>query len=277
MRAGKLQNSEDVENRGKKGSLVMMKNEDGNAALHVAVRNEKINVVKTLIKDDIELCYCLNKDNETPLFIAVEGGFFDIASYIISEHPSVPFQGTNGMNALHTALICTHHEREVENQVPDLSLKNIRRIPRDVLLRIQECVGVISVGPNRYHKCAPRDPQRRKVMISHPNEFGWYSIHYAAHLDHFKATRLLLGKDSSIAYNLNKNKMIILHLAAKEGNVNIIKKLVDKSKRIALHLAGKNGETKVVRYILKDLKLEGIINVPDENENIFLHLAVICD
>ncbi|KAK6936424.1 Ankyrin repeat [Dillenia turbinata] len=160
--------TEDVEYRGREGSLLMMKNEDGNTALHVAVRNGKMEVAKKLIEADVELCNCLTNDNESPLYIAVEEGFFDIAKFIISECPSAAHQGTYGMTALHAALIRTHCEREVENQVPDLSLKNIRRILRDAFLRMKECFGgsqldqidlpapFRSTFSFRYHKCPHR-------------------------------------------------------------------------------------------------------------------------
>ena len=70
-------------------------------------------MAKLLIDADQELLNVLNGANESPLFLAVEGGFLDIAKHIIEKclfsmsPPSCC--GSDGMNALHAAVIRTRH------------------------------------------------------------------------------------------------------------------------------------------------------------------------
>ena len=81
-------------------------------ALHVCVRNGHLGVAKLLTDADQGLLDVFNRANESPLFLAVEGGFLDIAKFIMEKcrfSISMPSCcGSNGMNALHAAVIQTH-------------------------------------------------------------------------------------------------------------------------------------------------------------------------
>lgn len=96
-------------------SLLRKVNGSGDTALHLAVRSGHIGVVDLLVKADSQLMYIDNKVGETPVFVAVDAGFFDVAHCMIlqmSSSPSSPlYKGTNGLTALHAALISTHHGR----------------------------------------------------------------------------------------------------------------------------------------------------------------------
>ena len=86
----------------------------GDTALHVSVRHGHFAVAELLIDADVRMLEMLNGAGESPLFLAVEGGFLDIARYIIIDKcrgflgPRV-FDGSHGMNALHAAVIRIHH------------------------------------------------------------------------------------------------------------------------------------------------------------------------
>ncbi|RVW77770.1 hypothetical protein CK203_050309 [Vitis vinifera] len=102
---------DDIENAPR--NLLRMVNQEGDTALHVAVRNghldtalhaavkyDHLDVVKLLVKADIELLHMDNKANESPLYLAVERGLFDFTKYMLNKCPKCSHRGTKGLTAL---------------------------------------------------------------------------------------------------------------------------------------------------------------------------------
>ena len=85
--------------------LLMITNENNETALHGAVRNGRNEIVKKLIEKCPSLTSLRNKDGESPLFIAVDRGFFDIATHILDIEECCEYKGSEGMNILHAAAI----------------------------------------------------------------------------------------------------------------------------------------------------------------------------
>ena len=85
--------------------LLKITNERNETALHGAVRNGHSKIVKKLIEKDPSLTSLRNKDGESPLFIAVDRGFFHIAEYILDNEECCEYRGSKGMNILHAAAI----------------------------------------------------------------------------------------------------------------------------------------------------------------------------
>ncbi|KAL0005495.1 hypothetical protein SO802_013056 [Lithocarpus litseifolius] len=85
--------------------LLMITNESNETALHGAVRNGHNEIVKKLIEKCPSLTSLRNKHGESPLFIAVDRGFFDIATQILDIGECCEYKGSKGMNILHAAAI----------------------------------------------------------------------------------------------------------------------------------------------------------------------------
>ncbi|XP_030506138.2 uncharacterized protein LOC115721046 isoform X1 [Cannabis sativa] len=273
------------------GSLLRIKDlakED--TALHVGVRNGHFEVAKLLIDAEHELLDVLNAANESPLFLAVEGGFSSIAKYIMEKcrfSSPASCSGSNGMNALHAAVIRIHHARFLEHQVPDLSLENLRRLIRSFLLHLEECFGrlpqqteieIIGVLLER------EESQKADLLEEQDNIIQWTPLHFAACLGHLEATKLILHQNcSSVAYLKDKEGMSALHIAAKEGHVSVMREiilhkpeacdLVDNRGWTPLHIAVVNGKLSVVKYILNTARLDFMLNTADKDGNTPLHLA----
>ena len=84
--------------------LIKMENLEKDTALHVAVRNNYYEIVNLLIDEDHELTSLTNKAGESPLFMAVDGGFDEIAERIL-KIPNCSYRGRKGMTVLHAAVI----------------------------------------------------------------------------------------------------------------------------------------------------------------------------
>lgn len=85
--------------------LMRMVNNAKNTALHEAVRKGHFEVVELLIRNDQELVKFRNEEGESPLFIAVDNMHLKIADHILKAAPICSFNGRNGMNALHAAVM----------------------------------------------------------------------------------------------------------------------------------------------------------------------------
>ncbi|PON46096.1 Transmembrane protein [Parasponia andersonii] len=262
-------------------------------ALHVGVRNGHLGVAMLLIDADRDSLDVFNKANESPLFLAVEGGFLDIAEHIMEKcrFTSPPTcRGSNGMNALHAAVIRTRHAIFLEHHVPDLSLENLRRLIRSFLLHLEEFIGrlpqkteidIIGLLLER------EETQKAALLEQQDNLLQWTPLHYAAFLGHLEATKLILQqKFSSVAYLKDKEGMSALHIAAKEGHVRVMREIVHQKPEACdlvdirgwtpLHVAVVNGKLRVVKYILNTPRLEFMLNVADKDGNTPLHLAAGC-
>ena len=83
-----------------------MLNKEGDTALHDAIRNGHLEVFQFLLEFNPQLTLVENQAGESPLFLAVDKGFFDIAGEILQSPGISPsIKGRDSMNALHAAII----------------------------------------------------------------------------------------------------------------------------------------------------------------------------
>nr|XP_048333627.1 ankyrin repeat-containing protein At5g02620-like [Ziziphus jujuba var. spinosa] len=87
-----------------------MTNQDGDTALHEAVRFKHLSVVKVLVGEDSDFQYSANEAGETPIYIATERGYRDIVFEILDKCTSPGAAGCCGRNALHIATILKDEE-----------------------------------------------------------------------------------------------------------------------------------------------------------------------
>ena len=79
----------------------------GDTTLHVAVRYGKSEIVKVLIKEDLELAMCVDNDGESAPFLVVDKQCYNMASHILSAALDCSYAGRHGMNVLHALVIHT--------------------------------------------------------------------------------------------------------------------------------------------------------------------------
>ncbi|KAF3452316.1 hypothetical protein FNV43_RR02749 [Rhamnella rubrinervis] len=219
--------------------------------LHDAVRNGHLAVVEFLLARDPGLAQLLNAAGESPLFLAVERKRFDIAKHLLHNAQVCSYEGRDGMNALHAATL----------RFCELGL-------------LKEMVS----------KCS--------TAVVQADNLGCTPLHCAAILGYKEAVELFLTDESvlayknTLAYKIDKQGMSTFHMAAKNGHVQVMEKLMEIcpdiaeqlnciNRQTALHVAVQGGKDKAVEYLLTRFGLEGLINKQDTDGNTALHLAAI--
>ena len=84
--------------------LLKAQNVEQNTALHLAVKHGHCDIVDLLIREEPRLTSITNKAGESPLFLAVDRGFFEISLRILQTRECSD-GGRNNMNVLHAAVI----------------------------------------------------------------------------------------------------------------------------------------------------------------------------
>ncbi|CAH8305884.1 unnamed protein product [Eruca vesicaria subsp. sativa] len=236
----------DIENRGITKQLLRATNKQKDTALSVALKSGHVDVAKLLAEQDKGLLEMANNNNESPLYLAIERGLFDIADHILATSPTVSFTGPKGMNALHAAV-----DSDIVNTV--------------LLTKLME---------------------KRPEMMKEVDSMGWTPLHYSVWLGKVKITRLLLQQDSSAAYISDKEGQCPLHLAACTGQIDSYRELVgscpyvwelvDGKGRTSLHSAIISRQRGIIDCILQmpEISLH-LLNESDVDGNTPLHLSVV--
>ena len=85
--------------------MLKMKNKENEAAMHEAVRNNHLEVVKLLAKNGKDISYSANDAGETPLYMAVERNYREVVLHILENCKSLTHDGPLGGTTLHAAVI----------------------------------------------------------------------------------------------------------------------------------------------------------------------------
>ncbi|XVF42242.1 hypothetical protein PTKIN_Ptkin01aG0345100 [Pterospermum kingtungense] len=237
--------SRDVENSrvNARSDLLRMVNKEKDTALHVAVRNGHFAVAKYLIEADQGFFDMINDANVSLLCLAIEGGFSQIANFILEKFPDSPDGEINIKTALHSAVIHSQHD------TVKLLLKKVPNSRN----------GTDQIGWTPLHYAALYgDLKSTKLLLE-----GTSSTAYIVDLDGTSALHV-----AAFRGHINVVEQLVQHCPD-------IHEVTDKKGRSLLHVAVIGGHEKMVRRILEMPMLLGIINEKDNDRNTALHLAVI--
>ncbi|XVF42245.1 hypothetical protein PTKIN_Ptkin01aG0345400 [Pterospermum kingtungense] len=237
--------SGDVENSrvNARSELLRMVNQEKDTALHVAVRNGHFAVAKYLIEADQGLFDTINDANVCLLCLAIEGGFSEIANFILGKFPDSPDGEINIKTALHSAVIHSQHAtvKLLLEKIPNSRNETDR------------------IGWTPLHYAAFFDDLKSTKMLLQ----GHISTAYIVDQDGTSALHVAAFKG-----HINVVELFVQHSPE-------IHEVTDNKGRTLLHAAVIGGQGKMVRRILEMPMLLGIINEKDNDGNTALHLAVI--
>ncbi|KAK6142623.1 hypothetical protein DH2020_022971 [Rehmannia glutinosa] len=221
------------------------KNEEGNTALHEALKYGHEEAARILINKNPEMCYSLNKEGKSLLYLAAEAGFVTIVR-LLMDNPV----GNYSLGGKH------------KHKSPVFAAILGRNI--DVIKLLWE-----------------KDPSSFQLRSGK----GKNPLHAAVCMGYTEGVNFLLDKHCEFAYQKDKHGFYPIHSASSKGLVDIIKLMLQQRPDIRelltahgqnmLHAAARSGKYKAVEYMLKMPELEKLINEKDEDGHTPLHLATI--
>ncbi|XP_030476752.2 protein ACCELERATED CELL DEATH 6-like [Syzygium oleosum] len=227
----------DLPNIEDKNKILRMKNRDGNTALHEAVLNRDIEMVRHLSNEDLEPVYWKNADQASPLYLAIESPGTAICEVLFSL-PLEPYR-IQGLPPIHGAII------RLRRDLVDLILKKNME-----LFAMND-----SRGGNVFHLAAYLNiafvfellGPETEHLVQQPDMNGDLPIHIASKRGYVDLIEKLLP--ISTGYNGRGQNIV--------------------------HVAAKYGRTKVVKYVLRHPELWTLTTDRDHAGNTPLHLAAM--
>jgi ankyrin repeat protein len=100
---------------------------EGNSIIHMLSAIGDLKWLKYVIKNYNPNCYLKNNKGDTPLFIAILNGRYDIVEYFIDKYPNLNWKNKYGQTPLHAAVFANQVkiiELLIKNKA-DISIKDI--------------------------------------------------------------------------------------------------------------------------------------------------------
>ncbi|KAJ6975876.1 transient receptor potential cation channel subfamily A member 1-like isoform X2 [Populus alba x Populus x berolinensis] len=266
-------------------SLITIQNSQKDTILHLAAREGKAShTIKSLAESNPSLMRKTNTKGNTPLHDAVIKGNKELAIFLVSKDPEVAYYNNkNGRSPLYLAV-----ENGNKKEILDDLLKTEVSFPiesedGDALPKGKSPVH--AAIEQRKRDILEKLEKAKPELLCLPEEELGNSLHHASSAGFLEGVQFLLQKFLNGAYERNREGNYPIHLACKNDSVDVVKEFLkitpypkeflnEKGQNI-LHVAAENGQGNVVRYILEnDQKIvEPLLNEMDEDGNTPLHLA----
>ncbi|KAL0005497.1 hypothetical protein SO802_013058 [Lithocarpus litseifolius] len=234
-------NRQEVEMR---KELLRKQNRENSTALHEAIKYNHYAIVELLIREDSGLTLFTNIYGESPLFLAVDRRFYQIALHIIETVADCDYGGRNGKNVLHSAVINrvkSDFVHKILEKFPDAILKedDSGRIP----LHYAAHIGSVDV--------VELFLQKNDSVAYKTDKEGMSALHSSAKKGNGGVMRAIIKRCPYAC------------------------ELLDKKRRTALHFAVESGSIIAVNILLKELAFGDLINEKEKDGNTAFHLAAI--
>ena len=236
------------------GADVKLQDNLGMNCLHIAAKNDHLNLCKTLIDmykfDDVDM---VDNKGRTALHYAVRNGSYEFARYFVDIGADVKLQDNLGMNCLHIAAKNDHLNLcktlidmykfddvdMVDNKGRTALHFSARNGSNDVFTYFANTGADINIVDNLGLNCLHIAAQKghfnfcKRLIDKYYFDFrvadnkGWTALHHSARSGNYELVKYFadMGTDIDLATNCGMN---CLHIAASYGKLNLCKLLVDK-------------------------------------------------
>ncbi|KAJ6856967.1 hypothetical protein NC651_038608 [Populus alba x Populus x berolinensis] len=220
-------------------SLLRMKNNKGNTPLHDAVIKRCREVACFLLYEDLEVSYHKNKEDKSPLSLAVESCDVEMIASFIEAMPEGNLE-------------------KLAVGKPDIILPEDKKGGN--LLHLAASMGFLSGARLLVSRCP--------VAASQRNEEGNLPIHVACQKGHLEVVRELLPYWLDPMDFLNEKGQNILHVAAGSGQMKIVDEILrnrdlealinekDYDGNTPLHLAAMYCRSEIVQALVSDKRVD---------------------
>ncbi|KAG6739607.1 hypothetical protein POTOM_057209 [Populus tomentosa] len=217
-------------------SLLRMKNNKGNTPLHDGVIKGCREVACFLVNEDLEVSYHKNKEDKSPLYLAVESCDEEMLASFIEAMP----------------------EGNLADGKPDIMLPEDKKGGN--LLHLAASMGFLFGARLLVSRCP--------VAASQRNEEGNLPIHVACRKGHLEVVRELLINWFDPMDFLNEKEQNILHVAAESGQGKLVEEILgnrdmealinekDYDGNTPLHLAAMYGRSEIMQALLSDKRVD---------------------
>lgn len=223
--------------------------ENGNTALHIAADKGYLSILKILLKAKSKLAKELNKNNESPLFVAMNKAkrIYDsagknanyvkqvyIAEMLFKQNPDIETQDIKGFTPLRKAT--------------QTGLTNIVSLMLPLIANTM----LISIDETECSDVVIDDGKQYAVNVSTP-------LHYAAENGFIDIMKLLIKEGANLEV-CDRYDNTPLHTAARAGQLEAVKLLIAKDADLnavngngasVLHIAVKHHQTGIVNFLLE--------------------------
>ena len=258
---------------------------DGNTPLHIAVRYNRVSIVKYFIENDYCDIKLRGENGRTPLVIAAFYQCSRTFDYLFLEH-----KGCNPLikdNSGHTVLRFAYQwkwEYVVNSMLASSNYSiSCRDFENKALLYSAieeeqlEAFKYILESLEKHKDCNPS-----KILEKYRDSLnGNTALHLVSIYGRLETAKYLIKKKKIQSNILNSKNQTCLHLASMHGHLSIVKFMSKNSRynpesgdifgKSSLHYAAEYGQLQVIEYFIGQLKLNS--ELKDSATNTPLHLA----
>ncbi|XP_038703859.1 protein ACCELERATED CELL DEATH 6-like [Tripterygium wilfordii] len=246
-------------------NLFKMSNVDGNTALHEALINGHESVAKALIVADPDVSFYVNKEDNSPLFLAAQAGYLECVRDMMESEAYKIYTWP-----------CQNSTANDEATKKDGVVLQVKSPIRAV---------VVYASDKKNSDLLNYMLDKESKFIDFRDKKGRSAFHVAASRGYLEGVKCFLERDPQVAFQRDNDGLFPVHFAALGDHVDVVNELrpyclhlsemLNHNYQNVLHSAADNAGSRVVSYVIKTKELEKLINQKDKDGYTPLHLAAI--